>query len=239
MNVHAPPRMRRPVRLKADDFLVLRKSGAFENIWRAELLDGELFGTPRPDDGGEPESDAYVRFKLTVEQYRQLDAAGAFVNYLATELIDGEVYAMSPQHRQHGFVKDEIAYRLRRSLEAMGSPLSVATEQSVWISPTSEPQPDIILTSERRGAGPIPVGSVALLCEISHTTIEFDLGPKTVVYAGASVPEYLVVDVNELIIHQMFAPAGQSYTNYRKVNFGEQLVAATISSLALNTGRLG
>lgn len=235
MNVHAALRARSPVRLKIDDFLLLREIGAFDNIWRPELLDGELFGTPRPDDGGEPESDAYVRFKLTVEHYHRLVAAGAFARYPATELIDGEVYAMSPQYRQHGFVKDEMAYRLRQCLEAIGSPLGVATEQSVWISPTSEPQPDIIVTSARRGAGPIPIGSVALLCETSYTTIEFDLGPKADVYAAAGVPEYWVADVNGRVIHQFWAPHDGNYAEQRKRTFGMSIDSATIPQLIIET----
>lgn len=238
MNVQAPLRTRRPLRFKAEHFLLLRDAGAFHDTWRPELLDGRLYGTPRPADGGEPESDAYVRFKLTVDHYHRLDTAGAFKKHPATELIDGEVYVMSPQHRQHGYIKDEIAYRLRRALEAIGSPLSVATEQSVWISPTSEPQPDIIVTSERRGTGPIPVGAVAMLCEVSYSTIEFDLGPKATIYAAAGVAECWVADVNERVIHRMWSPKTQGYSSATDVSFGDRLTAATIAALAIETDSL-
>ena len=235
MNVHSPVRRRRPLKLGTDDFQLLRASGAFENIWRPELLDGKLFGTPRPAEGGEPESDAYVRFKLTVDLYHRLDESGSFEQYPGTELIDGEVFPMSPQHRQHGFVKDEIAYRLRRCLERIGSPLSVATEQSVWISPTSEPQLDVILTTERRGLGPIPVGTVALLCEISTTTLNYDLGDKADIYAAAEVPEYWVADVNDRLFHRMWSPVSGGYSRKDEVAFGNPLVAATQPAIEIGT----
>ena len=173
--------------------------------------------------------------KLRVEDYHVLAEAGALASYGRTELIDGVVYEMSPQHRPHGFVKDELAYRLRRTLEAMNSPLHVATEQSVVIPPNSEPEPDIILTSEPRGHGGIPVASVALLVEIADTTREFDLLAKAPLYAGAGIPEYWVADVNARVIHQMWAPAGEAYVERREVAFGEVVEAVTIEGLTVET----
>lgn len=100
------------------------------------------------------------------------------------------VYLVSHQYRPHGFIKDELAYRLRRALEEIGSKLHVATEQSVSLAPLSEPQPDIILTSEPAGVGPIPGASVALLVEVADSTSKFDRIQKAAIYAGADIAEY-------------------------------------------------
>lgn len=183
-------------------------------------------------------SDANVpqRYRLTISDYLLLDREGAFEAYQKTELIDGAVYAVSPQHRPHGFIKDELAYRVRRKLEAVGSPLHVATEQSVEIAPHSEPLPEFVLTSEPRGEGPIPVASVALVVEVSDSTLDYDLGEKLRIYAAAAISEYWVADVNARVIHQMWAPEGEAYAERRKVPFGEPVEAATIKGLAVETG---
>lgn len=178
------------------------------------------------------------RVKLRVKDYATLDQSGAFAPYIATELIDGMVYAMSPQYRPHGFVKDELAYRIRRALEAKDSSLHVATEQSVEMAPYSEPQPDIIVTSQPRGAGAIPANSIALLVEVSVTTLEFDMIDKAALYAAAQIPEYWVVGVDGRVIHQMWGPQGESYAERREVPFGERVEAATIMGLAIETGIL-
>ncbi|WP_375397365.1 Uma2 family endonuclease [uncultured Sphingomonas sp.] len=145
---------------------------------------------------------------------------------------------MSPQHRPQGYLKDELAYRLRRKLKDRETPLHVATEQSVAILPHSEPQPDIILTTEPRGAGAIPVDSVALVVEVSASTLRFDLEDKARMYAAAGVPEYWVADVNARIIHRLWTPKGETYAERREGAFGEPIAAAAISGLAVETAGL-
>lgn len=234
MNVQTAMRRPERVKLTVGDFLLLKRAGAFAAFSKSELLDGELWGVPLQDEDG-AESDRRERIPLRVEDYLRLHQAGAFAAYGKTELIDGIVYAMNPQHRPHGFAKDELAYRLRRALESMGSGLHVATEQSVAMEPASEPQPDIILTSEPRGPGAIPGASVALLVEVSATTAGFDLKEKARAYAAAGIAEYWVVDVDARVIHQLSGPGGDAYAQRRMVAFGEQVEAATIEGLAVET----
>jgi len=234
MNVQATIRRPRPVKLTVKDFLLLRETGVFAGFSKSELLDGKLSGVPVQGED-EPESDASIPIKLRIQDYLLLDEAGAFKSHAKTELIDGVVYEVSPQFRPHGFAKDELAYRLRRVLETLDTGLHVATEQSVEIAPHSDPQPDIILTTEPRGSGAIPVGSVALVVEISDSTAKYDLERKACIYAAAPIAEYWVVDVNARLIHQMWQPQDEVYTERREIGFDDRIVAATIEGLAVET----
>ncbi|MES2442557.1 MAG: Uma2 family endonuclease [Pseudomonadota bacterium] len=237
MNVQLPSRKPEQLKLTVDDFLLLRKAGAFDDHWRPELLEGAPFASPSPG-GVEPESDAHIPYKLRIEDYELLAGSGSIAAIPRTELVDGKVFAVSPQYRPHGFVKDELAYRLRRALEELGLPLSVATEQSVAIPPYSEPMPDVIVTTARRGPGAIPVASVTLIVEISTSTLRFDLLTKSAVYARAGVPEYWVVDVDARVIQQMWAPQSEAYAERREVTFGERVVAITVEGFAVETTEL-
>jgi Uma2 family endonuclease len=172
-----------------------------------------------------------------VADYLTLDRSGAFEG-IRTELIDGEIIVMNPQARAHMFVKDELAYRLRRGLESLGSDLFVGTEGSVEFGAESLPQPDIVLTSAPRGEGFIPFASVALVVEVSVTSLEYDLKRKLAFYARHGIPEYWVVDVNRGVIHQMWAPQGEAYSERREVKLGEGIEAATVEGLAVETGEL-
>src|SRR5690606_1417579 len=118
---------------------------------------------------------ASVPIRMRVQDYRLLDDAGALDTLGRTELIDGVVFQRSPEFRPHMFVKDELAYRLRRALEDLGSALFVGSGGSVALSEHDMRRPDIILTSEPRGEGAVPLGSIALLVEVSNTTGHFDL----------------------------------------------------------------
>ena len=173
--------------------------------------------------------------KLTVEDYLLLDESGAFDKHPRTELIDGIVYAMNPQYRPHMVAKNELAYRLRRALEEAGNDAFVGTEGSISLSETDLPEPDILVTTEPRGEGPVPASSILLLVEIGHTTLDFDLEQKSPAYAHGGVPEYWVVDVQGGIIHQMWSPDGDAYAERQRVQFGRRIEAATIPGLAVGT----
>ena len=223
-----------PVKLTVSDFLLLKRAGVFAGYSKSELLDGRLWGV-RAQADDERESDAVHPIKLRIEDYLRLSEGGAFERYVKTEIIDGLVYAMNPQHRPHGFAKDELAYRLRRALEAMRSDLHVATEQSVAMIPNDQPEPDIILTTEPRGPGAIPGAAVALLVEVADTSLDHDLLRKARVYADQGLAEYWVVDVKAGLIHQMWSPQGEVYAAGREVKLGERIEAATIEGLAVET----
>jgi Uma2 family endonuclease len=237
VNVQAAIGRPEPVKLRVNDFWLLKQSGAFAAYSKSELLEGELWGVPRERED-EPDYDSSYPIKLRIADYELLDRGGAFDEYRKTELIDGVVYAMNPQHRRHGFAKDELAYRLRRALEAMRSNLHVATEQSVALEPDSEPQPDIILTTEPRGSGAIPRASVALLVEVSDSSVRFDLADKSRVYATAGISEYWVLDVIAGRIHLMWSPQGDAYAERREVKLGEAIGSAMIEGLIVETAAL-
>lgn len=101
--------------------------------------------------------------------------------------------------------------------------------------PHNMPQPDVFLTSEPRGEGAVPLASVALIVEVSTSTLEFDRGDKAATYAAAGVPELWVVDVKGRVLYQMWAPGTEGYLRQREVVFGERMEAATVTGLVVET----
>lgn len=179
-----------------------------------------------------------TRYRLTVADYLTLDRSGAFEG-LRTELIEGEIIVLSPQYRRHAFVNAELAYRLRRALEAIESDFYVMMGGSVDMSENDMPQPDTSLTREPHGEGAMPLASVGLIVEVSATTLKFDLERKAPLYAKHGVPEYWVVDVQKGVIHRMWLPKSGAYTHKDHTKFGEPLAAATIVGLSITTDGLG
>lgn len=173
------------------------------------------------------------KYKLRVEDYVLLADAGAFEGQ-RTELIEGDVIVMAPEFRPHAYVCGEVTYHLRRALEAMGSDVH-ASSGSVLVTNDTMPQPDIVLTREPIGEGAIPLGSVALLVEVSSTTLSNDLGLKRTIYARHAVAEYWVVDVGGRLIHQFWSPEQDAYTQTRTIVLGEAIEAATLAGLSIET----
>lgn len=179
-------------------------------------------------------SKAPDRYRLTVADYLTLDRSGAFAGK-RTELIEGDIIIMNPQFRPHGMVKMELYDGLRDALRNLSLGMRPVIEFSLELSGNSLPDPDILVTSEPAGEGPVPLHSVKLIVEVADTSLLIDLGRKAALYASHGVPEYWVADVAGRVIHQMWAPEGDAYTKRREVPFGGAMTATTIAGLAVET----
>jgi Uma2 family endonuclease len=76
---------------------------------------------------------------------------------------------------------------------------------------------------------------VALLVEVSDTTLDLDLGPKLRIYAEAGVPEYWVVDLNGGRLTRMWEPVGDGDLIRDETPLGQQVKCMTVSGLAALT----
>jgi Uma2 family endonuclease len=170
---------------------------------------------------------------LTVDDFFLLDEHGAFEGYGKTELIDGEIYFMNAQHRPHLMAKMDLHHLLHTALAGIQSKYRSVTEGTVKADIHNAPEPDIILTSEPYGEGPIPILSVGLIVEISDTTQKYDLGKKCRSFAKVGVPEYWVFDIADGVLHQMWSPEGEAYTQSCQIPAGEMITAATIDGLTI------
>jgi Uma2 family endonuclease len=170
------------------------------------------------------------RLKLTVEDFLLLDKKGAFDAYNKVELIDGEIWIVSPQLNRHSFMLADLSFEIGLALRAMKTDLRLSLEVSTRISDFSLPQPDFVV-STYKGDELMPLGEVALIVEVSATTLRTDLGRKLRLFAEAGVPEYWVVDLRGRKLHQMWSPEGKAYREKREVALGEVVEAQTIVGL--------
>jgi Uma2 family endonuclease len=200
---------------------------------------GVLSDNLSPMNAPSPRLDTLEKARLRVEDFLLLDRSGAFGGNRRTELIEGDIYYMNAQYRPHARVKAKLYDELRDWVRSSGSALTVMIETTVAMPPHNAPEPDLVLTSEPDGDGPIPVASVALLIEIADTTLKDDLGIKAKTYAAQGVPEYWVADVNGRVIHQMWSLGEGGYAARRVVGFGEKMAAETLVRLVFDTSGLG
>lgn len=173
-------------------------------------------------------------YRLTVDDFFRLDEAGAFEGFGKTELIRGEVFYMNAQHRPHARLKGLLHIALVNALAELDNGLDVLVEATVAMSPSSAPEPDLIVTSEPDGEGPVPISSVRLLVEIADSTQKNDLETKAGLYAENGVPEYWVADLKASLVYRMTVPGNAGYEKVTKVRFGNRIVAATINGLAFD-----
>ena len=179
-----------------------------------------------------------LRRKLRLEDFLLLNDAGVFAEHAKTELIDGEIYYMNSQHRPHSYAKNRLARLLDAGLASAAPHLTALVEVSVAMPPDSVPEPDIVVTSEPRGNGPVPLSSVALCVEVADSSVDHDLRTKVAMYSRHGVPEYWVVDLNECRVVRFSNPQSSGYEQHDEIRFGNELASATIAGLLISTDSL-
>jgi Uma2 family endonuclease len=176
--------------------------------------------------------------KLSAREFWLLADAGAFAEFVRTELIEGEIFVVNAQFRRHATARRKLVRCLEDSLAGHQDGLGVVDECSVVLGEASIPQPDITVTTEPDGDGPVPLASVRLIVEIADSTLEQDLGRKQRLYADYGVPEYWVADLAANRLVRMWMPQAEGYACHDELPFGRRVESATIAGLAVDTADL-
>lgn len=177
--------------------------------------------------------------KLTLDDFALLHEAGAFEGHSKVELIEGVLYTMNPQRTRHAYAKTQLAFRLHVSLQSLGTDLFPLVEGTIAMPPRSAPEPDIAIGRiGPGGTGYVPLSAIALVIEISDTSLRYDLGKKKQLYASQGVPEYWVLDLGQRKIHQFWSPSRSAYSESRTKDMDEAIESATIAGLRVETDGL-
>jgi Uma2 family endonuclease len=151
------------------------------------------------------------RKRWTRAECELLESAGVKTENL--ELIEGELIDKMPKYRPHV----ALLRRMQVWLEGAFGQDRVNSEAPIDVAPadnpTNQPQPDLIVFMRPGGAFEFLVpqsAELALVVEISDTTLRFDLKVKANLYARAGIADYWVLDINgrRLIVHRDPTPAG-------------------------------
>lgn len=165
--------------------------------------------------------------------YHIMAEQGAFTPTDNVELIDGEIVEMSPIGSRHvrcvNFLSEFLSrHFLDRFIVSVQNPI-IATEDS-------EPQPDIALLIRRDDLykDELPKGKdVALVIEVSDSTIGYDRSRKVPKYAAAGIPETWLIDLESEHVEVHFSPKETAYGVVKIYLKGEDVVSETLPRLKL------
>lgn len=134
-----------------------------------------------------------TRRRFTPEEYHRMVEIGLFDGE-RVELIEGEVVQMAPIGPAHGetvTVVSELLWKL------FGEGCRVRVQMPLSLG-DSEPQPDVAVVpgkpGEYRDAHPT---TAVLVVEVAQSSLEYDRQVKGLLYAGANIPEYWLVNLEE------------------------------------------
>ena len=167
--------------------------------------------------------------RLSLDEYHRLIESGGLDEDARVELIDGLLVAMSPKTPAHERVLNWLLGWLfahvdqGRYVVRAGSPLTLGG---------SEPEPDVSVV-ERGTPEPYHPATAALVVEVSHSSLRYDLGPKAAVYARANVSELWVVDLDGLRVLVHREPRGDGWAEVSVASAEDRVLATAVGLPAL------
>jgi Uma2 family endonuclease len=138
--------------------------------------------------------------------------SGIFEEDDRVELIEGEIVEMTPIGSQHWGHVERLNWLLSQKLDLRE--VIIATQNSVTLSPYSEPEPDIAVVRFREDFYTIRHPSpdeILLIIEVADSSLEYDRLIKMPVYAHAQVPEAWIVNLSDRVIEVFRDPTDSGY----------------------------
>jgi len=148
-------------------------------------------------------------WRLSVEHYHEMIDAGILTDDDPVELLEGLLVYKMPKKPPHILTTDLT----RESLARLLPPGWHVKGQDPITTEDSEPEPNVtVVRGDRRDYSerhPGP-GDVALVIEVSDTTLRRDRGLKKRLYARAGIPVYLIINLPERQIEVYASPTGEA-----------------------------
>lgn len=131
--------------------------------------------------------------RWTCEDFHNMGDAG-FLEGRSVILVDGEILDMPNPNPPHNGTVGIVDCKMR---EVFGPGHWSRVQSSFATGLDTDPVPDIaIVTGTARDYLQRDPTTALLVVEISDSSLAYDLGPKSHLYAAAGIADYWVVDVN-------------------------------------------
>jgi Uma2 family endonuclease len=152
------------------------------------------------------------------------------------ELIGGEVVPMSPKGARHELVKITLNRFFQRTAP---DHLEIAPETTLRLDQDTFVEPDFCVFRRGLDLKVLDGGAVLLAVEIADTSLAYDTGRKSRIYAAYGVPELWVINANSLVvrIHRQLSPRG--YGHVENEPYGTRLQPELAPELAVSLAGVG
>jgi Uma2 family endonuclease len=165
------------------------------------------------------------RKRWTRDELKALERSGLLADQ-HLELIAGELLNKMGKNRPHVNATSKLRLWMERVFGAEFVACEAPIEVDPGDQPLSEPEPDLIALKQSSDPFSLttpPASDLALVVEVSDTSLTIDLTIKAPLYARAGVLDYWVVDVNgkRLIVHRQ--PEEGRYKSVAAYSVDEQV----------------
>lgn len=146
---------------------------------------------------------------ITASEYHQMGEVGIIRPEERVELINGEIITMSPKGTKHAKVVRQLTrWFYHNNFDEL---FEIIVQDPIVLSDHSEPEPDLAITNKVEGFEHPKAENVMLVIEVSDTSLLYDTTTKLELYAAEAIPEYWVVDIENVRVFVFSEPAEGTY----------------------------
>lgn len=189
-------------------------------------------GIPASDDVGAPDASGRSgkAHRFTYEDVLRMVELGILSEDDHIEFVDGELIDVAAQTRPHVRCKVWLNALLTRGLS---DDWRVVPDSPLFLVNGTRLEPDLYVHPARFSDRDLHGRDVALVIEVSLSSLTLDLQSKAPIYARLEIPEYWVFDVKgrRVVIHRDPTPEG--YRSSREASAPEVIVATALPDLEI------
>lgn len=162
--------------------------------------------------------------------------AGVFDEDERIELLEGLLVPKSPQSPDHA---DLVQWLTNTLVRLVGPDYEVRPQLPLTAGATSEPEPDLAIVPAGRARHAHPKTAI-LVIEVARESLRKDRLLKSVLYAGAGVPEYWIVNAEgrSVEVHRDPDAPSRRYGTVQTLRLGETLTSAVLSRVRIDLREL-
>src|SRR5262245_16286577 len=176
------------------------------------------------------------RRRWSVAEIEAMVAKGIIDEDERFELIGGEVVPMSPKGARHELVKIALNRFFQR---AAPDHLEIAPETTLRLDKDTFVEPDFCVFPRGFDLKALNGGAVLLAVEVADSSLAYDTGRKSRIYAAYGVREAWVINANTLVTRVFRQVTSRGYKSARNKPYGRCLEPGHAPELAVSLGDLG
>ncbi len=185
-----------------------------------------------------PDFNRPLKHLTHLDEWRRMGEANIFPPGSRVELINGEILDMAPIGSYHaGHLKNinKLFTRL------MPDDLITSVQDPLQLGDLSEPEPDFMLlkpNADNYYSRHPTAEDVLLLIEVADSSLRFDQNEKLRLYAQHGVPEYWLLNLNDLCLEVYRKPNGESYAEKTTLQAGDSVTLSQFPDLSIQVAEI-
>jgi Uma2 family endonuclease len=178
-------------------------------------------------------AEGFDRRSFTVDEILRMQETGIISEDENFELIEGEIVPMQAKTHLHELMKSALGIAISRALP---SGLWLGFETTIYLTPRTFVEPDLVVYPHGLKLETVKGGDIVLAIEVALTSLPYDRGLKSELYARHGVQEFWVVDAAQRQTYAHRAPVSGAWTERFELGPLDELRHPALPGFALKLG---